>query len=1137
MADAFAPQLGSSVQFVQPVEDTSTATLISGATQALKGFMSSRPEPEPKGPMGSAGNPDVALSNYTKDLSTILQTAEDRSPNAIAIAIRKLNIQYAGDGIDVTSAPFKTARENLTGRTEETLMFSQEELVYNDLVKTPEGQAKLTIAERELMALNDGVKPKGEDTINYIVKKEAEKQAFDRLKIENEMAYAAAAPQFQMQVANMGNQFLASLDIIEENGLRIDDPEMLQNSYLSYQAERNRIISKIPLGLPNREQEIKNLFQVTDEFFASMGIDAGNFERLPKSQLDLKRKAIIAVEMLNNMGDTNSAMLATGILNANYKMTDELMFLVQETLKGKELIDPTPEWVTDAGIVVSNDMVTVAQQLSTIGAQAIKTVADHEAALTDLVGADVAEKWGSLTSEQAWKDLQATTGIYKGFSRDAILNGQVSTDIPYQMAFKLAMGLKTIDFENEAVSFGGLRKSVDASLPGTLDALEAKDPEKGKAARTLLYVATGKAARQYEAQITAEEQRFGMSFNPSIRGYSFNYATIADENNRQIISRIVEEQYGGDIIRAVEDKFARAGGGALRYGRASTTTGAALAALPSLDDMKRLLDLRNSAVYLDSLSRSIEPEDFRVAREMGRDAFSTTEAQAIGMGAIEAIANAPLPGEITTETIPAGGAGSQSTSTSPIVSVVEAGEGFITVRRQNGTEERLEGNRASRNNNPGNIQYGEFAKSAGAIGTDGRFAVFPSYEVGRAAKKKLLWDTKSYSGKTIEEAINRYAPPSENDTKSYVKTVSSAVGVPANTPMSSLSEDQKEVMLDAMERVEGFSGPVFSSSKGPDAASYFNVDKNNLPTGGSIVEIGSAKVVANSSMKPLLNSTAGASSLIKQGADVRLASVLQGPFQDLQKNFGSALVINDGLAKKGTSREKQTPGSRHFHGDALDISTVGMSDEDKLRLVDAALEAGFQGFGFGKNILHIDLGAKRAWAYGNDTFGGVPVADLKTRVQSSSVSPAEISMDPRSPQPSAGGDITTPEVDDKEGAPTGFTLFSDDFNVSPNVTTTTSTAPEAMAANTAALPEAIPAETPTGTQGASELSPAIAVDKDVQAFIQEIAGDPDKSYETEAEFVAAQERGELEPGDTVVVNGDVYVIRKNGTARRLGAVK
>ena len=97
-------------------------------------------------------------------------------------------------------------------------------------------------------------------------------------------------------------------------------------------------------------------------------------------------------------------------------------------------------------------------------------------------------------------------------------------------------------------------------------------------------------------------------------------------------------------------------------------------------------------------------------------------------------------------------------------------------------------------------------------------------------------------------------------------------------------------------------------------------------------------------------------------------------------------------------------------------------------------------------------------------------------------------------------------------------------------------APTAPMEATAALPEAIPAEAPTGTQGASELSSAIAVDKDVQAFIQEIAGDPDKTFASDAEFLAAQERGELEAGDTVVVDGDIYVIRKNGTARRLGSV-
>jgi hypothetical protein len=99
------------------------------------------------------------------------------------------------------------------------------------------------------------------------------------------------------------------------------------------------------------------------------------------------------------------------------------------------------------------------------------------------------------------------------------------------------------------------------------------------------------------------------------------------------------------------------------------------------------------------------------------------------------------------------------------------------------------------------------------------------------------------------------------------------------------------------------------------------------------------------------------------------------------------------------------------------------------------------------------------------------------------------------------------------------------------------TAEVAPMEDTAALPEAIPTEVAaTGTQGASELSPAIALDQDVQAFIQEIAGDPDKTYASEAEFVAAQEAGELEPGDTVVVNGEIYVVRKNGLIRRLGTV-
>lgn len=98
-------------------------------------------------------------------------------------------------------------------------------------------------------------------------------------------------------------------------------------------------------------------------------------------------------------------------------------------------------------------------------------------------------------------------------------------------------------------------------------------------------------------------------------------------------------------------------------------------------------------------------------------------------------------------------------------------------------------------------------------------------------------------------------------------------------------------------------------------------------------------------------------------------------------------------------------------------------------------------------------------------------------------------------------------------------------------------APTAPVAGEATLPEDIPTTTPENQAVSTPEGQAPVVDKDVQAFIQEIAGSPDKTYASDSEFLAAQERGELEAGDTVIVDGDAYVIRKDGSARRLGTVK
>ena len=136
--------------------------------------------------------------------------------------------------------------------------------------------------------------------------------------------------------------------------------------------------------------------------------------------------------------------------------------------------------------------------------------------------------------------------------------------------------------------------------------------------------------------------------------------------------------------------------------------------------------------------------------------------------------------------------------------VAGAGKGYTDVILPDGTVQRREGARNWRNNNPGNIEFGEFAKANGAIGSDGRFAVFPTYEAGRAAKEALLFSSEGYAGKTIAGAISRYAPAADNnDTSGYIAKVASEIGVDPNTPLSELSPSQRNTMLTAMERIEG----------------------------------------------------------------------------------------------------------------------------------------------------------------------------------------------------------------------------------------------------------------------------------------------------------------------------------------------
>lgn len=193
---------------------------------------------------------------------------------------------------------------------------------------------------------------------------------------------------------------------------------------------------------------------------------------------------------------------------------------------------------------------------------------------------------------------------------------------------------------------------------------------------------------------------------------------------------------------------------------------------------------------------------------VGRAVFGGVTPRATTTPSTSPISQVSAPAQ-RTATVPvtpsiSGGGTSTSASTGTITEVVERGSGFNVVRYDDGRIERRTGARNWRNNNPGNIEFGDFARRQGAIGTDGRFAIFPTYDVGRRAKEALLFEGRNYSGLTIAQAITRYAPPSENDTAMYIRVAAAAAGVAPTTMMRDLNSGQRQALLAAMERIEGF---------------------------------------------------------------------------------------------------------------------------------------------------------------------------------------------------------------------------------------------------------------------------------------------------------------------------------------------
>lgn len=102
--------------------------------------------------------------------------------------------------------------------------------------------------------------------------------------------------------------------------------------------------------------------------------------------------------------------------------------------------------------------------------------------------------------------------------------------------------------------------------------------------------------------------------------------------------------------------------------------------------------------------------------------------------------------------------------------------------------------RGIRNNNPGNIRKSaEKWQGLSDTQTDSAFFQFVSMPYGVRAMVKILRNYSTrYGLNNVQDIINRWAPPVENNTSAYVNAVASALGV---TPTQFLNLDNADTMF------------------------------------------------------------------------------------------------------------------------------------------------------------------------------------------------------------------------------------------------------------------------------------------------------------------------------------------------------
>lgn len=188
--------------------------------------------------------------------------------------------------------------------------------------------------------------------------------------------------------------------------------------------------------------------------------------------------------------------------------------------------------------------------------------------------------------------------------------------------------------------------------------------------------------------------------------------------------------------------------------------------------------------------------------------------------------------------------------------------------------------RGIRNNNPGNIRHSKDKwQGMAEAQTDAEFVVFKSPEYGIRAVCRVLLQYQKRGLDTVGEIIRTYAPPVENNTDAYIRSVCKSGGF---LPDEKLDLDDAAVMLPLVKAIV----------KHETGATYpEHVFESGLRLAG----------IHGAAPKPLAKSrTVQGSAATVAGGALAAAAEISRQVQEVQETFEPALSFVSWLTSYGT---------------------------------------------------------------------------------------------------------------------------------------------------------------------------------------------------------------------------------------------